>query len=344
MTTTLSDPLPRGSFPVDHLFEQELVDNNIQFERHPALRLDNVRITPEAQVRTGEHQAPPARVERYAVQMRDGSLFPAIVAARRPDEIDLYDLVDGNTRLRAARHKHVLRDTFPAYVLLNVTWAQCREIGVFQNQRNGADLDKAEVLKWVHEALQRGMPLTRISRISGFSYNKVKQLNGVHDFDQRAQRLTMPETVQELPGGAKQLIADELQFDAIFKETAQLAADSAMPVAELKPIVQAIKAAHSEQEALTKLADERRQRQSAIDAHIQAVADGKPGVRPPYPVQMLKHLTFLVDRDPHDLVEHSATTRDNAFKLVEQAHRRLGEALDLYRASEWSVSPSQAAD
>jgi hypothetical protein len=339
MTTTVGEPLPRIAFPIDQLLEQELVDNNIAFERHPALSLASVRVQTDAQVRKGDHQAPPVRVERYAVQMRDGVVFPAIVAARDNDDPNVYNLVDGNTRLKAAGHKHVQRDTLAAYVLLNVSWAQCREIGVFCNQRNGADLDKSEVLNWVREALERQMPLTRISRISGFSYNKVRQLNGAYEFQRRAQRLALPETVQDLPTGAKQLIADELGYDAIFKETAQLAAETAMPLVELRPIVDAIKLAHSEQEALDKLADQRQARQSAIDAHAQAVASGRPGVRPPYPVQMLKHLSFLVDRDPHDLVEHSATTRDNALRLLQQAHQRLGEALSLYKSSEWVDVP-----
>jgi hypothetical protein len=340
----MSQPPPSVAFAQDVLFEQEMVDLGVQFERHPAIQLLKVHLKPETQVRRGGHQAPTGRIERYAVQMRDDAKFPAIVVARRADQPDEYDLVDGNTRVEAAKHKLVQRDVFPAYVLLNVSWAQCREIGVFQNQRNGEDLTKDEALDWVKEALERGLPLQRIARVSGFSYNRVKALNGIHEFDQKSKRLALPESVEKLPGGTKQMIADDLKMDSIFKETALLAAESGMPLAELKPIVQAMKGASSEQVALDQLAQERSQRQSAIDALADAIARGETNVRPPYAVQMLKHLNWLGERDPHDLIEHSPTTRDNALKLIEVAYERLGQTLSLYRQGQSSGQLSQAAD
>ena len=46
---------------------------------------------------------------------------------------------------------------------------------------------------------------------------------------------------------------------------------------------------------------------------------------------MIKHLRWVVERDPLDLFERSPATRAEAQKLLADAHARLSEALEVYQ-------------
>jgi hypothetical protein len=184
--------------------------------------------------------------------MKAGATFPPIVVAEDPHQVDVFNLVDGNTRVGAAKDREVQRDTFAAYVLQGVTYDQCREIGIYMNQRNGKDLDKSEVLNWINHALQAKMPLSRVARISGFAYQTVKKMDGEREFNSRAEKLHISDkTVQVLPGNAKALLAEKVQHDAVFTNIANLAADSRMPTTELRPIVELITKTRTDDEGTT---------------------------------------------------------------------------------------------
>ena len=331
MTTTVDVP---AGFPVDIPLERELETMGIRFRRIQELPLDRVRLAPEAQVRTSDHQAPPARVARYATQMKAGATFPPIVVAEDPNEVNAYNLADGNTRIGAAKDKEVQRDTFPAYVLQGVSYDQCRELGVYLNQRNGKDLDKSEALKWINDALEAKMPLSRIARISGFSFQTVKKLDGVREFASRAKKLDLsPKAATVLPGGTQALLADKVQHDAVFQAATTLAADSGMSMTELRPLVSKIAKTGTDQEALEFIEKERASRAAQIKEY--ALARNGSGqvvaaVRPPYYVQMRKHLQFLLARGPLDLFDPSLASRDDNEQMIRDTVARLNEALAIY--------------
>jgi hypothetical protein len=328
MTSVADGP---ANFPVDIPLERELETMGIRFRHILEVPLDKVRVMPEAQVRSTDHQAPPARVARYATQMKAGATFPPIVVADDPQQIDVFNLVDGNTRVGAAKDREVQRDTFPAYVLQGVTYDQCREIGIYMNQRNGKDLDKSEVLNWINHALQAKMPLSRIARISGFAYQTVKTLDGVREFKSRAEKLHLPEkTIQVLPANAQALLADKVQHDAVFTAAANLAADSRMPTTELRPIVELLGKTRSDEEANDIVEKERASRAAQIKEYTLQPNGHATVVRPPYHVQMRKHLQFLLSRGPLDLFDPSLATRDDSERMLRDTVQRLNESLEIY--------------
>jgi hypothetical protein len=332
---TIVADAPAG-FPLDIPLERELETMGIRYRRVIELPLDKVRITPEAQVRSTDHQGPPARVARYAVQMKAGATFPPIVVAEDPTDVATFDLVDGNTRSKAARDKEVQRDTFAAYVLQGVTYEQCREVGVYMNQRNGKDLDKTEALNWINDALEAKMPLSRIARISGFSFQTVKKLDGVREFNNRTKKLELPPAVKTLPSQTQALLADKVQHDNVFRLITSLATDSAMSKSELQPLVDKISKTGTDDEALRLIAREREAREAQIKEYAAAaerrpLPNGQVGtVRPPYYVQMRKHLQFLLARGPLDLFDPTLTSREDSEQLLRETRQRLDEALELY--------------
>ena len=333
MATTIADDSFQSTagFPIDPLLEQELDQLGVKFTRVRELPLSQVRVRDGAQVRKPGHRAPPQQVERYATQMRSGANFPAIVVSDDPDEPEFKNLDDGNTRLAAAQSKQVQRDTFPAYVLHNVRFDQCRELGVYLNQRNGRELDKEETLTWIRDALEQKMSLTRIARISGFKLDTIKKMNGAYEFDTRAKELALPQQVFALPQSAKAHIAEDIQHDAVFSATAKLAADAAVPVAELTPLTKALKKTRTDDEALHKIDEERKSRQTVIEQRAEATTNGTPVPRPPYSIQMIKHLRWVIERDPLDLFERSPATRAEAEQLLSAARARLSDALEVYQ-------------
>jgi hypothetical protein len=241
-------------------------------------------------------------------------------------------MVDGNTRYKAATDREVQKDTLAAYVLEDITDGACREVGVYLNQRNGKDLDKSEALNWINEALAASMPLRRIARISGFSFNTVKKLDGVREFGTRAEKVKLAPMARSINEGAKALLAEKVQHDAVFQATASLAAESAMPLAELKPIVTLIAKTGTDEEALEIVQKERASRVAQIREYARLQTNGMAvkEVRPPYHIQMRKHLQFLVARDPLDLFDPSLATRADAEDLLRLTISRLNEALEIY--------------
>jgi len=327
---------------LDIPLERELETMGIRFRRILELPLDKVRIENEAQVRTLEHQAPTSRVARYATQMKAGATFPPIVVSEDLSDVTVFNLVDGNTRLKAARDREVQRDTFAAYVLQGATFAQCQEIGVYMNQRNGKDLDRTEALSWINQALEAQMPLSRIARISGFSFNTVKTLNGKREFAARAKKLSLPErAVTLLPASTQALLADKVQHDAVFTAAAELAADSGMSKSEIQPMVERIAKTGSDQEALRLINDERTARLAQIKEYAQQADGDAREIRPPYYVQMRKHLQWLLGRGPYDLFDPSLASRQESETMLRDTLARLTEAVAVYE--ERQREQSQAA-
>lgn len=327
--------VPAG-FPLDMPLEHELDEMGVSYYRMVALPLSSIVIDHEAQVRTSDHQAPKKRVDRYATQMKAGAKFPAIVVAENGATVDgvrQVKMVDGNTRRKSALSPEVQWDAFPAYVLKDVTFEQCRHIGVYMNQRNGRDLDDSEARKWVNEALGAGMSLTSIARISGFAYSTVKRMDGIREFGIRVKKASLPaDLLNTVHEGSAALLADKVQHDAVFAEAAQLAADARLTPSDLRPLVTKIAKTGSDAEAFELIAKERAAQTPQIKSYAEAAADGvavPEKVKPPYYTQMRKHLSWLSNRGALELYDPS-TSSDDSEQLIREVYALLGQSLSIY--------------
>jgi ParB-like chromosome segregation protein Spo0J len=315
------------SFPVDIQLERELEQMHIEFERVPDMSLDLIDRRGGAQVRLHPEKAPPENVERYVAQMAQYAIFPAIVVQADPGAPrERFFMVDGNTRFEAA--KRLRYTTFPAYVLHARDFSTCREIGVLLNNRAGEALSKDETLRWVKEALSLGMPQARITRISGMSVKSVRKLEGNLKFAERVaqQKIEVPD--RDINSTARAEIAQQLPQDSQFRAMTELARDSGMNAQEVKPILQAVRQAPSEQAGLDLIAQERTERAAQIEAHSRAI----PSPRPPIAQQAVPHLAFVVNHSAEELFDLSPTTRARSEVLVRDALARLQATAGLYDA------------
>ena len=327
--------VPAG-FPIDLPLERELNSMGLHYYRVVELPLSSIVIDHEAQVRTSDHQAPKKRVDRYATQMKAGATFPAIVVAENGATVEgvrQVKMVDGNTRRKAALSPEVQWDAFPAYILKDVSGEQCRQVGVYMNQRNGRDLDDSEARKWVNEALEAGMSLTQIARISGFAYSTVKRMDGIREFGIRVKKASLPvDLLNTVHEGSAALLADKVQHDSVFAEAAQLAADAHLTPSDLRPLVTKIGKTGNDTEAFELIAKERAAHTPQIKSYAEAAADGvvqPEKVKPPYYTQMRKHLGWLSNRGALELYDPS-TSGDDSEQLIRQVHQILGQSLSIY--------------
>src|SRR3954453_14803470 len=88
--------------------EQMLKARNIDFDFEPNVQISEIRDAEGNQVRLTEHRDPKDQVSKYAVAMKHGATFPAIVLNDRLERID------GNTRLEA--HIKNGEETIAAYI------------------------------------------------------------------------------------------------------------------------------------------------------------------------------------------------------------------------------------
>src|SRR3954447_23476713 len=93
---------------VSQQIEQMLRARSIEFDFEPNVRIPEIRNAEGNQVRLTEHRAPKEQVAKYAVAMKHGAMFPAVVLNDRLERID------GNTRLEAAIKNG--EQTVPAYI------------------------------------------------------------------------------------------------------------------------------------------------------------------------------------------------------------------------------------
>lgn len=327
--------VPAG-FPIDLPLERELDGMGVSYYRVVELPLSSIVLDHEAQVRTSDHQAPKKRVDRYATQMKAGATFPSIVVAENGTSAEgqhQVKMVDGNTRRKAALSPEVQWDAFPAYVLKDVTFEQCRQIGVYMNQRNGRDLDDSEARKWVNEALEAGMSLTAIARISGFAYSTVKRMDGIREFGIRGKKTSLPaDLLNSVHEGSAALLADKVQHDRVFAEAVQLAADAHLTPSDLRPLITKIAKTGSDDEAFELIAKERAAQTPQIKSYAEATTNGAvqpEKVKPPYYTQMRKHLGWLSNRGALELYDPSTSSADSE-QIIREVHEILGQTLTIY--------------
>src|SRR4051794_10474888 len=120
----------------------------IDFDFQSNVRIDEIREVEGIQVRRIDHRAPKDQVTKYAVAMKNGATFPAIVLN------DNLERIDGNTRVEAALK--VGRETIPAYICHGLTPLQARSLSVELNQSNGLPMSNDEIRNFIVGAVKEG--------------------------------------------------------------------------------------------------------------------------------------------------------------------------------------------
>src|SRR5215831_13448323 len=167
---------------VSQQIEQMLRARSIEFDFEPNVLISEIRDVEGNQVRLTEHRAPKEQVARYAVAMKHGAQFPAIVLNDRLERID------GNTRLEA-RIKNG-DATIPAHICHGLTPLEARSLSVELNQSNGLQMTDEEIRRFVDGAVQEGQhaDIRSLSRMTGVTETKIARWVAETQFKGRAGR------------------------------------------------------------------------------------------------------------------------------------------------------------
>ena len=290
---TMFDEEDATTMSRDTRIEALLKEWNLSFELVDQFPVSKVRFELAAQIRAEAHIAPKSMVDEYVTHMKHGAVFPPIVVS------DKGVLVDGNTRLEAARRNGI--KSFPAYKVKFGHLGQAKMLGAALNQMGGDRLTDDEIVLAAEAMMDERYPDDVIARHLGRSVSHVYNVRKDRTYRQVAERTGM--THIELPKAVQRLLAG-IHHDEPFKATVEAVAQAKPALKDVSTLVKKIEATRSDADAL-----------ATIDATVQ---DWGPVTGPPAgkgkslsrskdkkALALAKTLVALTD-DPAELVmEHA---------------------------------------
>lgn len=313
---------------VSQQIEQMLKARTIDFDFEPNVQIAEIRETEGNQVRLTEHRAPKDQVAKYAVAMKHGATFPAIVLNDRLERID------GNTRLEAWIKNG--DETVAAYICHGLTPLEARSLSVELNQSNGLAMTEEEIRRFVDGAVLEGQhaDLRTLSRMTGVRDSKIARWVAETQFKARADREGIDERhVNALPPSTRAAL-QATRLAAVFLAISKLAAEARMPAAAVKKIVAQANAATSESDALEIVAAER----AARADEIRAVGSGFSPRDNRRSKGSAQHLGGLVRFNVDDLLDVSPDKQYETFERMRLLRDRFDEVVA--RAErEWDLTP-----
>jgi hypothetical protein len=313
---------------VSQQIEQMLKARSIDFDFEPNVQIPEIRDAEGNQVRLTEHRAPKDQVAKYAVAMKHGATFPAIVLNDRLERID------GNTRLEASIKNG--EETVPAYICHGLTPLEARSLSVELNQSNGLAMTEEEIRRFIDGAVLEGQhaDLRTLSRMTGVRDTKIARWVAETQYKARAEREGIDERhVNALPPSTRAAL-HATRLAAVFSSLTQLAAEARMPVAQVKKIVAQANAAPSESEALAIIEVERDTRAD----EIRAVASGFSPRDNRRSKGSAQHIGGLARFEVDDLLDVAPKKQFDTFQRMRLLRDRLDQAVA--RAErEWDLTP-----
>lgn len=322
-------PRSRTAHPaVSQQIEQMLKARSIEFDFEPNVQISEIRDAEGNQVRLTEHRAPKEQVAKYAVAMKHGATFPAIVLNDRLERID------GNTRLEA-RMKNG-DETIPAYICHGLTPLEARSLSVELNQSNGLAMTEQEIRRFVDGAVREGQhaDLRTLSRMTGVRVSKIARWVAETQFKARAEREHIDERHVGVLAASTRAALHPARLAAVFRSATILAAEARMTVADVKKLVAKSNAASSESDALAIIDAERELRAD----EIRAVASGFSPRDDRRSRGSAQHLGGLARFGVDDLLDVAPDKQFDTYNRMKLLRDRL-DAVVSRAEQEWDLTP-----
>lgn len=305
--------------------EDKLNARHVVYRFEPNLPLEQLRDVEGMQVRRSESRAPKPMVDRYAEQMRNGAIFPAIVVNEN------HELVDGNTRWAAAKRNK--RTTIPAYVCENLTPLLARSLSVELNQAHGQSMEDEEIRAFAEDAADAGQKVDvhAFARMTGAKPRTITNWLTAYEFSQRAYRCGFsPEAIAPL-GDTTRIALGNARLTTVFVDVTRLAIDARLKARDTKQIVQEANAASSEAESLQIT-------ETARDARAEEIATRAAGFGPVKRKSSgsAMFMAGLLKYEPDDLLDVSPERQLDTLSKLRVLHERLGLAI-AQADSEWGL-------
>jgi hypothetical protein len=218
-----------------------LTEHNIHYRLEPNLSVESLRNPEGHQVRLIQHRAPMHLVGSYAIQMRQGAVFPAIVVN------DALAVIDGNTRLSAALQSGA--KTIPAYVCSGLSEQLARSLSIELNQLHGQRMTKAEIRSFVIGCVRGGIAIDprTCSRFTGAKAAAIARWMTIERCRIRGSALGI--SLDDLADSAIVALAP-VRLDRVFTRIVAFARGRRVTASRVRELVSKANAAASEAEAV----------------------------------------------------------------------------------------------
>lgn len=301
------------------LIEAKLQNWNITYEYVPAFDLDQLEVVEVAQVRFAEHRINPAQVEEYRQQMDSGATFPPLVVMH-PNIV-----VDGNTR-RAAAMKVRRIKTLPAFVARFPSTALARAFAAAINQTGGRRLAPDEARASAQALLEAGYTEEAVSLEVGYSRTQVGKWKIEMAFAERARRTGIAHAIDDVKKAQQHQIG-QLRSDPVFAEVARTVLDLNPPAKDVTDLVKIAKEAHSDADALHRIAEARTSMAPAGPPPYRATVSPALAAWRRCAPQILGH-----EHNPLDFLEVDPARRQAAVEMWRQMRGLSDQVLAGYGA------------
>jgi len=311
--------------------ETILTKRFIAYSFEPNLAVDAIQ-TPEGhQVRLIEHRAPRDLVNTYAVQMRQGAVFPAIVVT------ESFDVIDGNTRLAAAMQCRA--NSIPAYVCAAVSALEIRSLSIELNQIHGQRMTNEEIRNFVVGCVRSGVAVepATCARITGAKASAIARWVTIENCRARAAAHGL--SIDGISDAGIVAVATA-RLDRVFIELVDAATTGHASASRLRAIASEANSAASEAEAVAVVTREnatgtlgtdadastRRSHGSALHVGglLRFAVDDLLDVAPNRQRETYTRLCMV-----RDLLDAAVSAAETAWRLDGPAARQPGELLEV---------------
>lgn len=235
----------------DLVLEHWLDDHHVQWTYDPALDLATVDVTKSLanQARVSEPLIEDV-VDRYRADYERGDRFPPIIVRRTSPRAKKVVVLGGNHRRAGAAAAGVA--THPAYVV-ECTDELALTIMYDDNRRHGMPPTKAERCAQGAHLIDNGWSQAEAAAQVGVSQPTLSNYLNVARTARRAKSLQVARPWDTLTTGTKEALA-RIPADPVFVEAVKVAAAAEFTAAETNAMVQQIRKARSEADALATVA------------------------------------------------------------------------------------------
>jgi hypothetical protein len=221
--------------------ESILAERGIAYSFEADLPLDSVQRPEGENGWSPRHRASEGVVGTYAVQMRQGAVFPAIVVT------DSFQVIDGDCRLAAKLRCGAT--SIAAYVCAAVSASEIRSLSVELNHVNGQRMTSDEVRNFVVSCMRSGVVVepTTCARITGIKASTIARWVTIEHCRVRA---TSQGLSTDAVSDAALVAVASARLDRVFADLLIAATSGAGPASRLHAIALEANAAESEADAV----------------------------------------------------------------------------------------------
>jgi len=229
---------------------------HVTWTYEPKLSLDDIDVTRSLANQARLEPLDEDTVDRYTADMRDGAVFPAVIAHKPSARAKKLVLLGGNHRRAAATAAK--KRTIAAYIV-TCEPETATLIAYTDNRRHGLPSSRPERIRQAVHLVEMGMTGQEAAKQMGVSASDVSNYRAIGKAERRARTLGV-DRFDHLPVATK-LALSKIDLDAPFRAASELAVTTAMTNTDAAALVKQVAKAASEADALATIgeaAEERR--------------------------------------------------------------------------------------